>query len=1012
MLSFLATYLRQLSSSLGADTPIPVDAITQEEFDPEWYLAAYPDVAQAGVDPWEHYQRHGAEEGRLPRRNRALAWDHALWRGANAVMLPRLNTLLEDAAASADEQRDARWALARWFAWQQQWERVANCLLPKGDARSVFTNVVHPRMALLAVEALCRLQLEGKLPITFKRLPAQLLKGLRQHFPGQADTYLAEANVQLAKQGRDAARLKVLNQLFAAHGLSAITLNATSAPLALDNLAADAHSSLTSSSSRFTTHDSPLISVIVPLYNAEQTIGTALRSLFDQQSVRLDIVVVDDASEDNGADEVAKWQGIAPEHISVTLIRHANNQGAYAARNNGLAAAQGDFVTIHDSDDWSHPYKLVTQWQALVEHPEAKACLTHWVRVTPELLFHRWRLDDEGWVYPNISSLMLRREVTDTLGFWDAVTVNADTEYRERVEAAFGAESVIQALPGVPLSFGRADEGSLSQHSRSHLASQFSGLRYRYMQSARRWHARAESAQQLYMPQYPERRLFVAPPAMLRGQGLAQAHFTEADVVSESALFEAGWYLERYIDLQQTTIEPLEHFYTAGTEERRDPGPQFSLSGYCRRYPEVANSGQHPLVHYMVEGQVAGLEALPVWQGEREFFGRPTVMLCAHQAGASLYGAERSLLDVLDAMGELQWNVIVTLPEANNADYEMALLTRCKALAVLPYGWWQVGRVPVSETVAIFRGLLKRYSVKAVHGNTIVLDEPYVAARLEGIATLTHVRELPSHDAALCSLLGATPKQVVEHVHHHADVIIANSVCVARAFEHAASGETAPAQLCVVPNTIEMAPLLTLPEVSFEPQYPSQDHSPVRVGMLSSNIPKKGLTDVEQMAGHLQSLAPEVEVVLFGAKTLGIEALLRRQANGNAPGNIRYGGYVEQPAEALAQLDIVVNLSRFQESFGRTVLEAMAAGRPVVAYNWGALNELIVEGETGFLVPFGEPLEAAQHVAQLAGDSDQCRRFGLAGRRRAESCFNASQLRDALNNAYQLTHVSEFIHVR
>lgn len=1018
MLSLLATYWRQLTASPSVDAPTLADTAPQAEFDPEWYLAAYPDVAQAGIDPWEHYQRHGAEEGRLHSRNRALAWDHALWRGANAVMLSRLNTLLEDAAASADELRDARWALARWFAWQQQWERVANYLLPKGDANSVFTNVAHPRMALLAVEALCRLQLEGKLPIAYKRLPAQLLKGLNQRFPGQADTYLAEANVQLAKQGRDAARLKVLNQLFAAHGLSAITLNDTSAPLALDNLAADPRSSLTPKSLRFTTHNSPLtthnsplISVIVPLYSAEQTIGTALRSLFDQQSVRLDIIVVDDASEDHGADEVVKWQGIAPEHVSVTLIRHANNQGAYAARNNGLAAAQGDFVTTHDSDDWSHPYKLVTQWQALVEHPEAKACLTHWVRVTPELFFHRWRLDDEGWVYPNISSLMLRREVTDTLGFWDAVTVNADTEYRERVEAAFGAESVIQVLPGVPLSFGRADEGSLSQHSRSHLASQFSGLRYRYMQSARRWHARAESAQQLYMPQYPERRLFVAPPAMLRGQGLGQAHFTAADVVSESALFEAGWYLERYIDLQQTTIEPLEHFYTAGTEERRDPGPQFSLSGYCRRYPEVANSDQHPLVHFMVEGQAAGLEALPVWQGAREFIGRPTVMLCAHQAGASLYGAERSLLDVLDAMCELQWNVIVTLPEANNADYEKALLTRCKALAVLPYGWWQVGRVPVSYTVAIFRDLIQRYSVKAVHGNTIVLDEPYVAARLEGVATLTHVRELPDHDTALCSLLGATPAQVVEQVHHHADVIIANSACVARAFAREASGEKIPSRLCVAPNTIEMAPLLTLPEVSFEPQHLSQDHGPVRVGMLSSNIAKKGLADVEEMAGHLLSLAPEVEVVLFGAKTLGIEALLRRQANGIAPGNIRYGGYVVEPAEALAQLDIVVNLSRFQESFGRTVLEAMAAGRPVVAYNWGALNELIVEGETGFLVPFGEPLSAAQHVAKLASAPAECRRFGQAGRLRAEGCFSATQLRDALAKAYQLTHVSEFIHV-
>jgi glycosyltransferase involved in cell wall biosynthesis len=795
--------------------------------------------------------------------------------------------------------------------------------------------------------------------------------------------------------------------------------------LALDNLAADNDSPLTIHPSPFTIHDSPLttntspltanasplISVIVPLYNAAHTIGTALCSLFDQQFVLLEIVVVDDASEDDGVHEVARWQRMAPAHVSLTLIRHGSNQGAYAARNTGLAAATGDFVTTHDSDDWSHPQKLVTQWQVLVANPEAKASLSSWVRVTLELLFHRWRLDEYGWVYPNISSLLLRREVIDTLGFWDAVSVNADTEYRERVEAAFGAESVIIALPGVPLAFGRADEGSLTQHSRSHLATKFTGLRYRYMAAARRWHAHAVNAQQLYMPQHPKQRLFVAPPAMLRPNDTLQASFAEIDVVSESLLFNAGWYLERYIDLQQASIEPLEHFYSAGTLEQRDPGPNFSLSGYCRRYPEVKDSGQHPLVHYMAEGYAKGLEALPIWQGEREFSNRPTVMLCAHQAGAALYGAERSLLDVLEAMGELRWNVVVTLPEANNAEYEQALLTRCKALAVLPYGWWQLGREPVSETVGYFEDLIKRFAIDAVHGNTVVLAEPYVAASQAGVPSLIHVRELPAHDEALCAMLGATPAQVVEYVHQHADVIIANSACVARAFASKADGDARQPALCVVPNTIDMAPLLALPEAAFDTQHQSQHQGRVRVGMLSSNIAKKGLADVEAMAVHLQTLAPSVEVVLFGAHTTAIDELLKRQVQGSAPANMSFAGYVQRPEEALAQLDVVVNLSRFQESFGRTVLEAMAAARPVVAYEWGALGELVVEGETGFLVPFGDSLAAAKQVALLANDSAQRRGFGQAGRLRAETHFNATQLRNALANAYKLTQVSEFINV-
>ncbi|QTF91062.1 MAG: hypothetical protein J5F18_11275, partial [Halomonas sp. BM-2019] len=97
-------------------------------FDPEWYLAEYPDVAAAGMDPWLHYCRHGRAEGRLPRRNRALAWDHHLWRGAEAVMVPRLEGLLDSPDATLEEQAEARWALARWRAWQGGWQAVVALL--------------------------------------------------------------------------------------------------------------------------------------------------------------------------------------------------------------------------------------------------------------------------------------------------------------------------------------------------------------------------------------------------------------------------------------------------------------------------------------------------------------------------------------------------------------------------------------------------------------------------------------------------------------------------------------------------------------------------------------------------------------------------------------------------------------------------------------------------------------------------------------------------------------------
>lgn len=964
-------------------------------FDAVWYLHQYPDVAAAGMNPWTHYRRFGQSEGRLPAPNRALAMGHVLWRGAHEVMLPRLEALLASADVSQQERHQARWELARWHAWQQDWSAVVGVLMPEYDRLAPRQNETGP--LLLLVEALCRLLMvsEAGDESAHKELLHRVLARLEQDWPDHADTLLAQANARLAQEGvaADPSRLHLLNRLFARHSLAGLALRTPSAALSLDNIVPvpDARQGAVDSTSV------PLVSVIIPVYNAAKTLPTVLRSLYAQSWPRLELLLVDDASTDDSLAVVASLQPECPAHVDQRVLRHNVNRGAYAARNTALAVAKGDFITVHDSDDWSHPQKLEQQALALSARPSAQACLSWWVRVTDALLFHHWHLDGYGWVYPNISSLMFRREVVEHIGFWDQVRVNADTEYRERIEAAFGKPAVVEVLPGVPLAFGRADAGSLSQHSATHLITQYSGVRYAYMQAARAWHARAQSPADLYLPQHPVSRPFVAPRDILRNSNddtaNAVSELVPRDLARISGWFDAGWYLQRYIALQQALIEPFEHFWDTSASLGHDPGPDFSSSGYLRICPQAADS-ENPLWHYLQSPDPA--KALPVWSGEVQMPDKPTILLCGHQAGPRLFGAERSLLDVAEAYTRLGVNVVVTLPEARNQVYEQALLKRCMALAVLPYGWWQYGRQPVEATVQHFSALIKRFNVSAVHANTLVLDEPLRAARRCKVPAMVHVRELPAADPALCATLGCDAAGIMAHAADLADLLIANSRHTQRELEQGLSAERLRGTpVHVVPNTVEMEALLALPELPGTPV-----SGVLRVGMLSSNLPKKGLADAEALAALLSQAGTDIELVLVGPETEALRALLARQADNGSAANITYYGYVDEPSEVLAELDVVINLSHFQESFGRTVLEAMAAARPVIAYDWGALSELVVPGETGYLAPLGDVEAVAGYLRQMASSPECLFKLGCAGRARARRYFGQEAMVQSLGNAY------------
>jgi glycosyltransferase involved in cell wall biosynthesis len=108
----------------------------------------------------------------------------------------------------------------------------------------------------------------------------------------------------------------------------------------------------------------PRVSVIIPAFNREKTIRRAVESVQRQHFVDLEILVVDDASNDATRAVVS-----VIEEPRLRLIARAQNGGASAARNSGIIAARGDLIAFLDSDDEWMPAKLGRQIDALQSAP-------------------------------------------------------------------------------------------------------------------------------------------------------------------------------------------------------------------------------------------------------------------------------------------------------------------------------------------------------------------------------------------------------------------------------------------------------------------------------------------------------------------------------------------------------------------------------------------------------------------------------------------------------------------
>jgi glycosyltransferase involved in cell wall biosynthesis len=132
----------------------------------------------------------------------------------------------------------------------------------------------------------------------------------------------------------------------------------------------------------------------------------------------------------------------------------------------------------------------------------------------------------------------------------------------------------------------------------------------------------------------------------------------------------------------------------------------------------------------------------------------------------------------------------------------------------------------------------------------------------------------------------------------------------------------------------------------------------------------------------------------------GEEAPALERAAAGLAGAVRFAGFRRDIPACLAAADIVA-VPSLQEGLGVAALEAMAAARPVVASRVGGLAEAVVDGETGLLVPPGEPAALAAALGRLARDLDLRARLGEAGRARVRARYTSARMAEGTLACYE-----------
>lgn len=355
-----------------------------------------------------------------------------------------------------------------------------------------------------------------------------------------------------------------------------------------------------------------------------------------------------------------------------------------------------------------------------------------------------------------------------------------------------------------------------------------------------------------------------------------------------------------------------------------------------------------------------------------------------------LGGAERHLVQIAPALKKMGWTP--TIYCLTHCGVQSTELERQGITVIGPPV--NINAVSFLRSLALIASCVKLLGILIRHRPRIVhffLPLAYVAGAPLSIVTAIPIRVMSRRSLNFYQRRYPLISWFERKLHRHMTSVLGNSRAV---INDLLAENVDPVRTKLIYNGIDLTPFA-------QPSFAKKDASAPLIFIIVANlIPYKGHADlIEAFASISHALSNDWELWCVGRDDGLKEDLEQLAMTKNVDRNIKFLGAHTDVHSLLASADIGI-LCSHEEGFSNAILEAMAAGLPVVATDVGGNAEAIVHDETGLIVPPRDSAALGQALLKLALAADIRREMGRRGRERVQQRFSLKECAQTYSSLY------------